>query len=429
MKKRTRWLTPSVLAIIAVSLLGTCYWWTRDAPPPHDSDLVVKRLDIPEKKNAFYWFSRAAKELYWPAAQDERIYQMLDGKAWDDELAKELLERNEQAFADFEKGLACKVMQVPEVKSFFDEMPYLSPWRNLARVCGVRARSLLRHGRDRDAAEELLKVIQFGRMVTRSKGPLLLFVCGEAIKSSCLAEFRALLGDLDLPPLQLIAYAARLDEPGSEVEGLKDTYRLEYVLLRNLLDDKSSAIEALDEMVPTRRVDKLQPVLTRVFFRPNATKRMMAALIREGIANAGRHMAECRYPLTDRLAKFCDRPIDWRLLRYRNAIGIVLVGMTTPVFRNIQEVKCMANVDLAATRLLLALRAYKLRNGHLPDELDELVPDYIDAVPLDDFDGKPMRYSREKKIIYSVGTDLVDSGGSRSPEQPENEEPTYAIEF
>jgi hypothetical protein len=32
-------------------------------------------------------------------------------------------------------------------------------------------------------------------------------------------------------------------------------------------------------------------------------------------------------------------------------------------------------------------------------------------VPPDDFDGKPLRYSREKKCVYSVGEDLRDSGG------------------
>jgi hypothetical protein len=57
-------------------------------------------------------------------------------------------------------------------------------------------------------------------------------------------------------------------------------------------------------------------------------------------------------------------------------------------------------------------RTYELDHGELPDSLDVLVPDYIDEVPKDMLDGRPMHYSREKKIIYSVGEDLVDQGGS-----------------
>jgi len=52
-----------------------------------------------------------------------------------------------------------------------------------------------------------------------------------------------------------------------------------------------------------------------------------------------------------------------------------------------------------------------MKTGELPGTLDALVPDYIDKIPSDDFDGEPMRYSAEKKIIYSVGEDLNDDGG------------------
>jgi len=39
------------------------------------------------------------------------------------------------------------------------------------------------------------------------------------------------------------------------------------------------------------------------------------------------------------------------------------------------------------------------------------VPDFLDAVPMDDFDSQPLRYSAEKKIVYSVGKNLKDDGG------------------
>ncbi len=48
--------------------------------------------------------------------------------------------------------------------------------------------------------------------------------------------------------------------------------------------------------------------------------------------------------------------------------------------------------------------------------MDELVPDYFDTVPIDVFDGKPMRYSREKKIVYSFGPRMEDTGGDESGE-------------
>ena len=48
----------------------------------------------------------------------------------------------------------------------------------------------------------------------------------------------------------------------------------------------------------------------------------------------------------------------------------------------------------------------------MPKNLDELVPKFIPAIPLDPFDGKAMRYSLSNGVVYSVGENLEDAGGN-----------------
>jgi len=71
--------------------------------------------------------------------------------------------------------------------------------------------------------------------------------------------------------------------------------------------------------------------------------------------------------------------------------------------------------DAATQTLLVGLAAkrYQLAHDTLPERLDLLVPDYLDAVPADPFDGKPLRYKLTDTgvIVYSVGKDGVDNGG------------------
>ncbi len=43
--------------------------------------------------------------------------------------------------------------------------------------------------------------------------------------------------------------------------------------------------------------------------------------------------------------------------------------------------------------------------GELPATLDALVPGYLPAVPRDYLDGQPIRYSREFRAVWSVGSD------------------------
>lgn len=61
---------------------------------------------------------------------------------------------------------------------------------------------------------------------------------------------------------------------------------------------------------------------------------------------------------------------------------------------------------------MVALRCYKSKTGELPDGLEALVPEYLREVPADPFDGKPLRYSRDKRLIYSTEGKLRDRDGS-----------------
>ena len=85
---------------------------------------------------------------------------------------------------------------------------------------------------------------------------------------------------------------------------------------------------------------------------------------------------------------------------------------------------------MALVLVVLALKCYHLEHGALPETLAALVPQYLDAVPLDDFDGKPIRYSRERRTVYSIGRDLVDSGGAPEKQPFGNvDEPTVSVDF
>jgi hypothetical protein len=73
--------------------------------------------------------------------------------------------------------------------------------------------------------------------------------------------------------------------------------------------------------------------------------------------------------------------------------------------RHVALLRC-AQAGLAAER-------FRMAEGRWPESLDELVPEYIDAVPLDPFDEQPLRYKVEadRIVIYSISENEVDDGG------------------
>lgn len=66
-------------------------------------------------------------------------------------------------------------------------------------------------------------------------------------------------------------------------------------------------------------------------------------------------------------------------------------------------------------RTALALARYRLAHEAYPDSLDDLVPRYLDAVPIDicDAEQRPIRYrlTEDRVLLYSVGRDGEDDGG------------------
>lgn len=58
----------------------------------------------------------------------------------------------------------------------------------------------------------------------------------------------------------------------------------------------------------------------------------------------------------------------------------------------------------------LAIERFRAQHGALPNGLDDLVPDYLESVPLDPFDGQPLRFNvdgntYEVNSVFLVGQD------------------------
>jgi hypothetical protein len=119
----------------------------------------------------------------------------------------------------------------------------------------------------------------------------------------------------------------------------------------------------------------------------------------------------------------------WKRLISGNAIGDILFEMQDPSLKRLSSRKSLEDVNVTATQLLLALKIYRLRHDKLPESLSELVPEFFPQVPIDDFDGKPIRYLPGKKLIYSVGPDLKDVGGEGFHKDSETYNLPFRIEF
>jgi hypothetical protein len=67
---------------------------------------------------------------------------------------------------------------------------------------------------------------------------------------------------------------------------------------------------------------------------------------------------------------------------------------------------------LLSAAAALAAEQFRRDRGRWPNSLDEVVPDYLPAVPVDPFDGRPLRFLRlaDGLVMYALGPDAGDDG-------------------
>ena len=83
-------------------------------------------------------------------------------------------------------------------------------------------------------------------------------------------------------------------------------------------------------------------------------------------------------------------------------------------------------LDLEVTRIQIAIELYEGKHEESLTMLGDLVPEFLESVPTDPGDGRPLRFV-EGRWVYSVGVDGRDEGGRREASPDDAEEPTFRV--
>ncbi len=78
------------------------------------------------------------------------------------------------------------------------------------------------------------------------------------------------------------------------------------------------------------------------------------------------------------------------------------------------ELNARIILSMQMMRAAIAAERFRIEKGRLPESWDDLVPGYLLAAPIDMYDGRLVRLKAtdEGIVIYSVGENRVDDGGS-----------------
>jgi len=363
----------AVLVAIVIAVYG---YFRFDVQPPDDADLRLAPLKLPDEQNAAWYFDQALAEIRWPG--DAETVEAMMSDVWDQELAERFVAENAAALALADKGLACTGIEVPLSSDNGPDSGY-SP---LATLMLIETHALFNAGREREAFDRGMKLLQFGGMLQESRGGPIYFLHGSEVRRQVLAAMRDFLATTTLSSETIAGYIQPLADLRAGDEVLDTALRAGYEIT----------------------LDRIENYPRDIFFLPNETKRLYAETYRRCLQDARRlrYLHTAGMPVSVNDVK--QRAPFFELIGYvaRNSMGKGLHNYDILLGRMMAS-KCRENTDLSATQILFALKCHTLQTGAFPATLDELVPQYFRTVPVSDYDGRPIRYSRETSQLWCAG--------------------------
>ena len=138
------------------------------------------------------------------------------------------------------------------------------------------------------------------------------------------------------------------------------------------------------------------------------------------------HLGVLNLPLHERLK--ASKVLDSKIKEIKEK-SLVLKSFIGELYR-VVEIDLRNSAGLINARTAIAVERYRLNNNKMPDSLSNLVPDYLDSIPLDLFDRKELRYKKLDKgfVVYSIGEDLIDNNGKERKKSGDISDITFIIE-
>lgn len=429
------------MAVFGVFIL-TANALTHDEPAPDDRDLHLVKIIVSDKDNAWVSLQTATRAINPATPDDGALTDLIEGKDWSLEEARTITRANAAALEAFGAAATKPAYQNPDVsdpaKLSMTPVSDLTQVRRLARIAALEARVRTGEGNIDGAFGIAIDTVTIGHAMQASHGLLTEYLVGSAIKQMGLTAIRQIGQSAVVSADQAKNTSQKLESDRNSSPGQANAMKLEYLLTKSQPGTSTRLSDVLSSYGVTTDVNsgsvqsQTDPLvsladdigLTRFYYLPNQTLRYLIEDARNHVADAKMNCTQvgASVPAPARL-----RQRGFGMVFESNAAGKYLADIGRVSLGGISVKRCHESMAVSATQAILGLRAFTVETGGFPSTLDELVPTYLTTVPIDPFDGAPLRYVKETGIVYSVGPNRKDLGGSQGDDWRQMDNPTFTM--
>jgi predicted negative regulator of RcsB-dependent stress response len=429
MSKRKTILVIIVAVLLLTILIIAAFLWLagKDEPKPNDMDLIPQNVKVATEENAFGPLMLAASKIN-ASSEDFNVLNGTSesGVITDMSRVKSIIDKNQEALDLFDQALTypkfqdemCKDISDVNLNSILYSRPEIT---KISKMALLRAMYNFKSGQEEKAMSQTLAIASLGHRIENSQCVIIIYLVGQSVKARALSAFIDFTNQTNLSSATLKKYIPSL----SLIEDSRDS--LAYSLKLEYLSSVNTKAKFFDAFIAKAEIKLLARI--PYFYKPNKTSRIIADNYRNMINNAKEvFFKDIKKPNLD----MAEISVPKGNFLVENIVGRMYLNVALVSFNPYSK----ATGDkflVSGSQALLALKSYWQDYKKLPQSLSELVPAYLPEIPKDPFDGNLIRYSTLKNMLYSVGADLIESGGANSPHSILGskylEEPTINIKF
>ncbi len=428
-----------VLALLVAAAVVAIPCWialhARDLPAPEDADLCVTSAAVSPAENGYERFAEAAALLDWREDADERLRGMRNGEPLHSDWIRDTVARNQPAFEALEAGLAAPGFQLPPENERSDsgasETSCCDPLldiQRLVRLSSAEARQRAADGDQEGAVERALLGLRTGRRLGSGQNVGLVgMMFAVACQGIALEGLEHVARSVSLPREASRRLVAELESQRLSTADWQRMWAVEYQHLKGIFQRALSGYPAAEIEEPLHWALRALP--SSYLWQPN---RFLSSLAEHHRDRQRRTALSCREAYAGRLENESDlegRLRAARILVSPNSIGNLLLEISMPNSESFMLKRCHAETRISLVQALIGVKAYRDENGDLPAALDDLIPRHLGFALEDGFAGAPLRYSRERAVVYSLGEDFADEEGGAEPAQHAAAEPAVSLAF
>ena len=385
---------------------------------------------VPESENGAFAYEKVFEKVGEIPKEVEALLSKKPSELTSEERSsiRRFLDDNEEGFPLLEEAIRYKRCRFPidYEQGALAELPHLKNLRKCARLLALKSLWELDEGNAEGAVSTSLKMMRLTEAL--STEPFLISqLVSVAIGSTMMGSLQRVLLEGDVSRETLMSLIDVLDVFEKEMRG-----RLKIAFL----GERCSFLDMLRNPFKSLTGDVYARISQRKGLECFTGSRFMQSDKLYGLKAYSRLIDVTELPLDDaiRRGKELQAEVDkdseqfWDIRLSREWKGPhIFTAMLLPALGRTFECWASYEAEVEETRIAAALQLHKMQRRVYPEHLDELPYDILSPLPKDPFTGEGFIYRKEDDgfILYSVGKNLKDDGGTPKAKKQSEEAYTH----